>query len=110
MFNAFIMTAVCIFAVYGVIKLVFYIYGYFLTLYGSDGIKRHTVMFFKNNEDEAEVSIREVVLGRNPFCGDIIAVNMDSEDDTFEILRRLEREYDILTVMNIDEYIHYIKE
>ena len=105
MFGNVCMTLVCVFAVYGVIKLVFSLYGFFLNLGEKGKIRRHTV-----NQEEAEVNIREVVLGRNPFCGKIIAVDMGSEDETMQILRRLEREYDILRVMNRDEYIHYIKE
>ena len=110
MLNAVFMTVLCIFAVYGAIKTVFCLYGYFVRLKSDGKVKRHTVLFFKNNQDEAEIYVRETVFGRNPFCGDIIAVDMGSDDETLQILRRLEREFDILRVMSMEEYISRIKE
>ena len=110
MLDTVFMTVLCVFAVYGAIKTVFYLYGYFLRLKGKEKVKSHTVLFFKNNQEEAEVCIREIIFGRNPFCEDIIAVDMGSKDETMQILRRLEREFDILSVMDIDEYISRIKE
>lgn len=110
MLNTVFMTVLCIFAVYGAIKTVFCLYGYFARLKGNGKVKSHTVLFFKNNQDEAEVCVREIIFGRNPFCGDVIAVDMGSEDETLQILRRLEKEYDILRVMKREEYINQIKE
>ena len=109
MLDTVFMTVLCVFAVYGAIKTVFCLYGYFMRLKGDGKVKSHTVLFFKNNQEEAEVYVREIIFGRNPFCGDIIAVDMGSEDETMQILRRLEKEFDILHVMNIEEYINKIK-
>lgn len=109
MINSIFMTVLCVFAVYGAVKLVFYLYGYFSVIKGEENIKRHTVLFFENNQDEVEVVIREIVLNHNPFCGEIIAVDSGSTDETLMILRRLEKEYDILQVMNMENYIEFIK-
>lgn len=110
MISTVFITVLCVFAVYGAIKILFCLYGCFWRFKDDKKVKSHTVLFFKNNQDEAEAYVRGMIFGRNPFYGDIIAVDMGSEDETMQILRRLEKEFDILRVMKREEYINHIKE
>lgn len=110
MLKGAVLTVLCIFSSYGFVKFFISLRGMFKKLFEEEKAKRHTVIFLKDNQKEAEVIIRETVLGRNPFCGDIIAVDRGSADETAEILKRLAREYEILRVMSFEEYLDYIKE
>lgn len=110
MLTAVLMTVFCIFAVYGAVRFVFFLYGYFFSINNKSSIKRHTVIFLKNNENEAETLIRTMAFERNPVWGELVAVLRGSSDETIKILRRLEKEYEFLHVMDMEEYISFIEE
>ncbi|MBR2916026.1 MAG: hypothetical protein IKC07_00290 [Clostridia bacterium] len=109
MFQTFFMTVFCILAVYGAVKFVLLVLGCFANV-DSKNIKRHTAVFFGNDEEEAESAIRAMTFEQAEFRGDIIAVLKNSTDETGEILRRLMRDYEELSVMTEAEYIDFIKE
>lgn len=108
MFETFLMTVFCVLAVYGAVKFIFLLCGYFINAQ-SRKIKRHTAIFLKNNEEEVESAIRAMILDQTEFRGDIIAVLKNSTDGTEEILRCLSRENEAVVVMSEEEYIEFIK-
>lgn len=114
MINGIILTILCVFAVYGAVRLVF---GVFARLSRGGAPRRfsaHTVLFLHNNQEDAEMWIRSMVwgktLGGRADTEDIIAVDTGSGDNTFSIIKRLEREYDFVYAMKMDDYISFIKE
>ncbi len=109
-----IMTAVlCVFAVYGAVRFVLELS---LFVCGSDlpaKLGRHTVVFFRNDEEKAEGWIRTLIREKTLDAGaepeDIIAVDTGSEDDTLRILKNLSAEYDFVHAMSFEDYIRFIK-
>ena len=109
-----ITTIVCIFAIYGVIRFTLSVFAVLNPHIPDLKDSGHTVLFFKNSQDDAEIRIRSLIWdmalsGKNPISS-IIAVDFGSVDDTFSILKKLEKEYDTLCVMTCDEYIKLIKD
>ncbi len=113
MLNTIIMTFVCIFAVYGALSFISVMVGWLLRRKKLSS-KAHTVIFLKNDEDGAESYIRSIVWERalmGNFEGEsIIAVDMDSHDDTIKILKHLEDEYANFHAMSREKYIKFIEE
>lgn len=65
------------------------------------------VMTVKNVENGIEEYIRELTYGRN-FYNNLVVIDMDSEDDTKEILHKLEREKFNMKVLNKEEGEKYL--
>ncbi len=65
------------------------------------------VMTVKNVENGIEEYIRELTCGRN-FYNNLVVIDMESEDDTMEILHKLEREKFNMKVLNKEEGVNYL--
>lgn len=65
------------------------------------------VMTVKNVENGIEEYIRELTYGRN-FYNNLVVIDMDSEDDTKEILQKLEREKFNMKVLDKQEGEKYL--
>lgn len=65
------------------------------------------VMTVKNVENGIEEYIRELTYGRN-FYNNLVVIDMDSEDDTKEILHKLEREKFNMKVLDKEEGEQYL--
>jgi len=93
-------------ALYGlieIIKSVIYICTY--TKLKSDGI--YMVIAVKNQEQKIEGFMRSILFrflyGKEEWVKDIIVADLDSKDETKQILNRMQREYDILKVIDWKE-------
>ena len=90
-------------ALYGlieIIKSVIYICTY--TKLKSDGI--YMVIAVKNQEQRIEGFMRSILFrflyGKEEWVKDIIVADLDSKDETKQILNRMQKEYDILKVID----------
>ena len=102
--NVFVMSVVSFFALYGIIQLVKNIF----LLFTNPRDDFYLIIKVKNQQDSVEYLIRDAIwrnLGRHRFIPRVYIVDNDSTDDTINILRRLEREYEFITVLTKDEYI-----
>ena len=100
-----IATVVCFLAVYGVIQLLENL----VTVKSRrkrELQQTHIVLRVKNQQDTIEGVIRAITW--EPGAGEIIVIDMDSDDDTPVILKRLEDEFPFLHCMSKQEYIAYI--
>ncbi|MBE5039606.1 hypothetical protein [Ructibacterium gallinarum] len=96
------------FAVYGILQLI--AKGVFLSKAkcGRQPAYVHRVIGVRDCEDTIEGVIRS--LAWEDIREDLIVMDLGSRDDTPEILRRLEQEYDFLKVMTPEEYRVYFDE
>lgn len=75
----------------------------------------HTVLAVKNLEDSIEGTIRSLVKQMHTTSNkasmpkNIIALDLNSDDQTLLILQKLSVEYPFVQPMNINEYTEYIK-
>ena len=90
-------------ALYGlieIIKSVYYICTY--TNLSTDGI--YLIIATKNQEEKIEAFIRSVffriVYGKEENIKDVIVVDLDSEDNSLEILKKLQQEYQYMKITN----------
>lgn len=103
-------------ALYGLIEIVkniIYICTY--TKLKSDGI--YMVIAVKNQEQKIEGFMRSILFrflyGKEECVKDIIVADLDSQDETKQILHRMQKEYDILKVIDwkeCKEIIENVKE
>lgn len=113
------------------LKVIIYSAVYFLAAYGflklfgaaAEGMHRiggrklqvpYTVIAVKNREEDIETLIRSEawrMLCGNEDCrvGDMVVIDLESEDATMPILKRLSREYAFLHPMTRDRYIEMIQ-
>lgn len=66
------------------------------------------VMTVKNVENGIEEYIRELTYGRN-FYNNLVVIDRNSEDDTLEILHKLEKEKFNMKVLNQEDGKEYLK-
>ena len=90
-------------ALYGlieIIKNIIYISTY--TKFQSDGI--YLIVTVKNQEEKIEGFLRSILFkilyGKEEYFRNILVVDLKSKDNTKEILKRLEMEYDNIKVLN----------
>ena len=88
-------------AIYGlfeIIKNIIYICTY--TKFKSDGI--YVIIAVKNQEEKIEGFLRSILFkilyGREEYLKNIIVADLNSSDNTKEIVRKLSKDYDILKV------------
>lgn len=88
-------------AIYGlfeIIKNIIYISTY--TRFKSDGI--YVIIAVKNQEEKIEGFLRSILFkilyGREEYLKNIIVADLNSSDNTKEIVRKLSKDYDILKV------------
>lgn len=66
------------------------------------------IMTVKDVENGIENYVREISLGRN-FYNNLVIIDLDSEDDTFRILKELEKENINLKICNKIEGKKYLE-
>ncbi len=88
-------------AIYGlfeIIKNIIYISTY--TKFKSDGI--YVIIAVKNQEEKIEGFMRSILFkilyGREEYLKNIIVADLNSSDNTKDIVRKLSKDYDILKV------------
>ncbi len=74
----------------------------------------YTVIAVRNREEDIESLIRSEawrMLCGNAECrvGDMVVIDLESEDKTMQILKRLSREYEFLHPLTRDRYIEMIQ-
>ncbi len=105
--SEFIINAVVwTFALYGLfemIKTIIYICSY--TKLTSDGI--YVIIAVKNQEKSIEGFLRGVLFrllyGKEEYIKDIIVTDLDSKDNTLQILNKLQKDYNCIKVSNWKE-------
>ncbi len=95
------------FAVYGILQLI--AKGLFSSRSrcGECPIYVHRVIGVKNCEDAIEGMLRTLVW--EDIREDLIVIDLGSTDETGEIIRRMEIEYDFLHIMTLEEYQEYMR-
>lgn len=103
-------------ALYGlieIVKTIIYVYSY--TNLKSDGI--YVVVAVKNQENKIEGFMRSILFrllyGKEEYIKNIIVADLDSNDNTLGILKRLQKEYDNIKISDwksCREIIENIKE
>lgn len=90
-------------AIYGfieIVKKIYYIYS--CTNLRSNGI--YLIIACKNQENNIEAYIRSVffrlVYGKEEYIKDIIVSDLNSEDETLNILQKLQKEYKELKIID----------
>ena len=93
-------------ALYGlleIIKTIINIYTY--TNLKSDGI--YVIIAVKNQENKIEGFLRSflfrVIYGKEEYIKNIIVTDLDSKDETLNILNKLEKDYECIKVTNWKE-------
>ena len=93
-------------ALYGlfeIIKQVIYIYTY--TNLKTEGI--YVIVAVKNQEDKVEGFLRTIIFrllyGKEECIKDIIVADLDSNDDTMDIINKLSEEYDCIKTIKWKE-------
>lgn len=104
--NILISTVICFLAVYGALQLLIKLMTASRDRNKSVVQQAHIVLSVKNQEDTIENMIRAIAW--DPRSGEVVAIDLGSDDETPEILNRLEQEYSFLHCMNKEEYIDYI--
>lgn len=91
------------FAIYGlieIIKNIYYICSY--TNLSTDGI--YLIVATKNQEDKIEAFMRSVffriIYGKEENIKNVIVVDLNSADDSLEILKKLQEEYPYMKITN----------
>jgi len=102
----------CFFALYGFAQMASQVLGYFGRCGGA--LYACTVLTVKNQQDSVEGIVRSAVwsgLGRTGgrHVGDVVVVDLGSDDETVSILNSLAEEYEFLHVMDKQEYIQRIQ-
>lgn len=116
MWNFIVTTVIWTLALYGlfeIIKNVIYICS--VTKLKSDGI--YMVIAVKNQANKIEGFMRSILFrllyGKEDYIKNIMIADLDSEDETKQILNRMQKEYDILKVIDwkdCKEMIENVKE
>lgn len=88
-------------ALYGLIEIIKYIvYMFTYTNLKSDGI--YLIIAVKNKEDKIEGFLRSILFrflyGKEENIKEIIVTDLDSKDNTLQILNNLQKDYDCIKV------------
>ena len=101
-FNTILWT-LALYGLFEIIKTIINIYTY--TNLKSDGI--YIIVAVKNQENKIEGFLRNflfrIIYGKEENIKDIIVADLDSNDETLNILNRLEKEYNNIKVSNWKE-------
>lgn len=97
--NAIVWT-LALYGIFEIIKTIVYVCSY--TNLKSDGI--YVIIAAKNQENKIEVFLRSILFrflyGKEEYIKEIIVTDLDSKDNTIEILNRMQRDYDCIKVVN----------
>lgn len=100
--NAVVWT-LALYGLFEIIKNIIYIFSY--TNLRSDGI--YVIIAVKNQEDKIEGFMRSILFrflyGKEEYIKDIIVADLDSKDNTLQILNKLKKEYGCIKVSNWKE-------
>ena len=98
-FNTILWT-LALYGLFEIIKTIINIYTY--TNLKSDGI--YVIIAVKNQENKIEGFLRSflfrVIYGKEDAINNIIVTDLDSKDETINILNRLEKDYECIKVTN----------
>lgn len=98
-----IIWTLALYGLFEIIKTIINIYTY--TNLKSDGI--YVIIAVKNQENKIEGFLRSflfrVIYGKEDYVKNIIVADLDSKDDTINILNRLEKDYEYIKVGNWKE-------
>lgn len=113
MLNQILIAFVCIFAVIGLITVLYSIIDA-LVFTSSNGDDFEAVMFVKNREDDIEGAVRSAVravqMTSSSFkANSIVVVDCGSTDETLHILTNLTQDIDGLSCCTREEYLRYIE-
>ena len=103
----FILTTIiwtlALYGLFEIIKTFLYIFSY--TNLTSDGI--YMIIAVKNQENKIEGFIRSILFrflyGKEDYIKDIIVADLESKDNTRQILNKLQRDYNCIKVSNWKE-------
>ena len=107
MFEVFIYVIVWCFFVYGIMSLLQDIYKSSTYKKIEENVK--LIMTVKNVENGIENYVRELSCGRN-FFNNLVIIDLDSNDETFTILKELEKENINIKILTKEEGKSYLKE
>ncbi|MEG2381255.1 MAG: glycosyltransferase [Oscillospiraceae bacterium] len=105
--NILISSVLCFLSVYGAMQLIFKCMALHTKAQARAIHSTHIVLSVKNQEDTIEGVIRAIAW--EPCDGEIVVIDLGSDDDTPKILHKLEREYDFLHCMTKSEYLGFIE-
>ena len=98
-----ILWTLALYGLFEIAKTIINIYTY--TNLKSDGI--YVIIAVKNQENKIEGFLRSflfrVIYGKEEFIKNIIVTDLDSKDETINILNRLEKDYECIKVTNWKE-------
>ena len=104
---SFCLFIVFFFAVYGVLQIIAKsVFGF--NREKSDALFVHRVIGVSDCQETIEGMIRSVVW--EDMREELIVVDTGSTDETSEILKRLEKCYDFLKIMTMEEYVEYLRD
>lgn len=102
LFNTIFWT-LAFYGLFELIKNIIYISTY--TKFKTDGI--YLILAVKNQEDRLEGFLRSMVFkilyGKEEYIKNIIVADLKSEDKTKEIAKKLEKDYEMIKVLNWKE-------
>ncbi len=103
---------ICAFALYGAARAAARLTAYFRENGPAHALSEELVLFVRNQEETVEGIVRcaawRVLSGE--MSDGITVVDLGSEDATFEILMRLQNEYDFVSAVKRERYIEKIQE
>lgn len=98
-----IIWTLALYGLFEIIKTIINIYTY--TNLKSDGI--YVIIAVKNQENKIEGFLRSflfrVIYGKEDLIKNIIVTDLDSKDETINILNRLEKDYECIKITNWKE-------
>lgn len=107
-FNTILWT-LALYGLFEIVKTIINIYTY--TNLKSDGI--YVIIAVKNQENKIEGFLRSflfrVIYGKEDAINNIIVTDLDSKDETINILNRLEKDYECIKVTNWRECMEVIE-
>jgi cellulose synthase/poly-beta-1,6-N-acetylglucosamine synthase-like glycosyltransferase len=101
-----IFTIISLLAVYGIVQLMAKVLFSIRRREEGCPVCVHRIIGVKNCQDSIETLIRSLVF--EDIREEIIVADFGSTDETTEILKHLEREYDFLHIMTLQEYLNYM--
>lgn len=107
MFETLLYIMIWCFFVYGILSLIQDIYRNNTYKKIEENVK--LIMTVKNAENGIENYVRELSCGRN-FFNNLVIIDLNSDDDTLEILKELEKENVNMKILNKNEGLKYLKE
>lgn len=98
-----ILWTLALYGLFEIIKTIINIYTY--TNLKSDGI--YVIIAVKNQENKIEGFLRSflfrVIYGKEEYIKNIIVTDLDSKDETINILNKLQKDYECIKVTNWKE-------